>query len=90
MTTTLQKPAARAELTFPSHASLNMNQTTDCVALFNLQISSIFSSKLRIFFQSPAGILKNFIFASTTALATVFFSLGRKAFVVLSSSSTES
>ncbi len=32
-------------LSFPSHASWNTNQTTDCVALFNLQIPSIFSSK---------------------------------------------
>ncbi len=103
-------------LSFPSHASWNANQTTDCVALFNLQIPSIFSSKLKKNpqdfhccinysfsdglrpswpankkkFQCSAGILKTFIFASTTALATVFVPLGRKAFVVLSSSSTES
>ncbi len=32
-------------LSFPSHASWNAKQTTDCVALFNLQIPSIFSSK---------------------------------------------
>ncbi len=76
-------------LSFPSHASWNTNQTTDCVALFNLQISSIFSSKQKKM-QCPAGILKTFIFASTTGLATVFVPLGRKAFVVLSSSSTES
>ncbi len=76
-------------LSFPSHASWNANQTTDCVALFNLQIPSIFSSKQKKF-QCSAGILKTFIFASTTALATVFVPLGRKAFVVLSSSSTES
>ncbi len=36
-------------------------------------------------FQCSAGILKTFIFASTTALATVFVPLGRKAFLVLSS-----
>ncbi len=41
-------------------------------------------------FQCSAGILKTFIFASTTGLATVFVPLGRKAFIVLSSSSTES
>jgi len=29
--------------------------------------------------QCPAGILKTFIFASTTGLATVFFPLGCKA-----------
>ncbi len=40
-------------------------------------------------FLCSAGILKTFIFASTTGLATVFVPLGRKAFVVLSSSSTE-
>ncbi len=40
-------------------------------------------------FQCSAGILKTFIFASTTGLATVFVPLGRKAFVVLSSSSSE-
>ncbi len=33
--------------TFPSLASWNTTQTTDCVALFNLQIPSIFSSKLK-------------------------------------------
>ncbi len=75
--------------TFPSLASWNTNQTTDCVALFNLQIPSIFSSKQKKF-QCSAGILKTFIFASTTGLATVFVPLGRKAFVVLSSSSAES
>ncbi len=32
-------------LSFPSHASWNAKQTTDCVALFNLQIPSIFSRK---------------------------------------------
>ncbi len=79
-------------VTFPSLASWNTTQTTDCVALFNLQIPSIFSSKLKksIFFQCSAGILKTFIFASTTGLATVFVPLGRKAFVVLRSSSAES
>ncbi len=34
-------------LSFPSHASWNTNQTADCVALFNLQMPSIFSSKLK-------------------------------------------
>ncbi len=76
-------------LSFPSHASWNTNQTADCVALFNLQLPSIFSSKPTKG-QCSAGILKTFVFASTTALSTVFVPLGRKAFVVLSSSSTES
>ncbi len=44
----------------------------------------------RVWFRFRANNDCTFIFASATPLATVFMPLGRKAFVVLSSSSTES
>ncbi len=76
-------------LSFPSHASWNANQTTDCVALFNLQIPSIFSSKQKkipVFRWNPQDFhfCINYSFSDglrpswTQSLCSVEFLLNRK------------